>query len=79
MKQCEDFILGVACKGGYYPLGKHSKIRTDKTKGFLDGQYIKHDFTVATHQEIADFLGINIRGWIRIYLNCKPIRGIAVL
>jgi len=69
MKQCEDLILGVACKGGYYPVGKHSKVYTNKTKGFLDGQYIKHNFTVVTHQEIADFLGIPIRDWIRIYLS----------
>lgn len=52
-KGIEKRCIGIACKGGYYPLGSQVKIWTDKIKNVLEGTYIGPDYkpTIFTPEE----------------------------
>lgn len=48
-KDIEKRCIGVACKGGYYPLdSKHIKIWANETKDIPDGTYIGPDYKPTT-------------------------------
>lgn len=69
MKKCEDFLLGVVTKDGYYPINQREKVITKKTANLPEGAYLKHNFETTTHQEIADFLEIPLEVWVKEYLE----------
>ncbi len=46
-KNIEERCIGIACKGGCYPLERQIKIWTDKTKDIPEGTYIGPDYKPA--------------------------------